>query len=200
MELALEEGWWGPLEKAPRPLRPLLVAAMRNLSGFYLDPPSNSRKETEARELMLADRFPYAQKADHLHEFLVDDGRADTAVATLRLSIAADDKHALWGADPGRQLLLLDSASEDAFTAGLEQGHGLVLPAELVPTLVSAIQMLVRETPAATLVVRDPVLRPLLRALLKDQLPELPVLTLSEVTDDATLVPLALPMNAISAT
>jgi hypothetical protein len=201
MELASHESWWAPLDAAPLPLRLLLVAAMRNLRDFNPDPPIGSREEAEARELMIADRFPYGQASERLRNLLNAGVRPDAAVAALRLSTSADSALILWGADPSRSLLLLDRDREQAFTAGLVRGHGLAVPQELVRGLVDSIQHRLRVhasgSPAWTLLIRDSALRPLIRALLENRFPDLPVLTLSEVGHDAMLVPLEQPMNAM---
>jgi hypothetical protein len=201
MALARQESWWAPLDAAPLPLLFLLVAAMRNLCDFNPDPPCDSREEAEARELMIADRFPYGQAAERLRDLLNAGVRPGAAVAALRLSIPADSALTLWGDDPHRSLLLLDRGSEDAFIVGLVHGYGLTVPQELVRNLVGSIQHRLRMKAsgpsAGTLLVRDSALRPLMRALLQNRFPDLPVLALSEVTHDANLVPLEQPINAM---
>ena len=175
-DMALVDGvdaWWPGVTGAPPALRALLVGALRQIARMPLATPPASREAAEAGALMRADRMPIASPGDG------GEGGPVVQVAATRLGphVAAD----LWGnaGDPVR--LLLDADTEAALQAAVVDGHGLAVPVEVFNRLSRALRTRIETDPRVVLLVRDPLLRPLLRLLLQDDFPDLPVMALAEV-------------------
>lgn len=219
--------WWPGLATAPVALRVLMVASLRMLHRCQLSDAGLPATERETQALMLADRMAYRPREQRARMLLAEGTDPASTVAALRLSSGQGiDPEPLWGAEPWRDLVLLDAETEQACSAGMIADVGLAMapdivarfarilrarigsdqrqekqavPSELVrigsyqhqekqaapsePVLIGSDQR--QEEQAApsepALVVRDPALRPLLRALLRDTFPDLPVLAMAEV-------------------
>jgi hypothetical protein len=184
--------WWPALTNAPVAIRVTLVAALRVLHRCRPNDDGQSRTQREAQALWLSDRMPYGPYVQRLSSLLAEHNDPLSAIVTLRLSPIQDNGVApLWGAETWREPLLLDGESERTCSAGVVAGVCIAVPPDF---FVNLVQELRRRTRAAAkrdlpaepaLVVRDPTLRPLLRVLLRDALPDLPVLALPELATHA---------------
>lgn len=197
LALAARVEWWPGAAAAPPTLRALLVAAERTLVHMNPSLPNATRSEEEARALMLADRMPYRLLSDRMRQLLANGADPVSTVAALRLSLADGvEKAPIWGNEEGRTLLLLDRASEEAFQAGIVPGMGVAAASEVFAKLTATLRKRLRDEQSdsgeweTALVVRDTSLRPLIRALLQNEFPDLPVLAMAEITGGRSLVPL----------
>lgn len=171
---------WPTIAGAPAPLLALLRAALRNLDRFPPAQPAASLEEQTARSVMLADREPIDGA---FAEAIGQAGDVLTGVAALRLRRAEQ----LWGASGRAAWLLLDPAVE-AELARRAQAGSVALDEAMLVALIRSLQEAAQAGRVA-LVVRDPLLRPLVRALLRDDLPDVPVLAMAEVANQ-TVQPL----------
>ena len=183
--------WWPGLTTAPVALQVLMVAALRMLHRCQLRDRGLSPSAREAQALMLGDRMAYGPMEERLRDLLADGTDPVSAVAALRLAFGDGiDPQPLWGAEPWRELVLLDAETEQVCVAGMIPDGGLAIAPDVVARLARVLRgriggNLQQEKQAApsepALVVRDPALRPLMRALLRDTFPDLPLLAVAEV-------------------
>lgn len=187
--------WWIGAIGAHPALLALVGAALRHSHRLPPNEAAGSRAEDEARALMLADRMPYGLLAQPLRERMKGDIDPVSATAALRISLAQDTERGipLWGNEQRRTLLLLDRTKEDELQKGIVPGIGLAIGPAQFRDLTGALRRRLDDSEATpALVVRNLALRPLLRALLADGFPDLPVLALAEVVliEARVLVPL----------
>jgi hypothetical protein len=178
------------LAQGPLPLQVLALAAYRILDRL---PPSadaspRAPAEHDRWAILAADRMTRKMLDADLREAGTADADPAAATAALRLWLCKHRKAAtLWGNEEHRRVLRLDLSGEAALQACVAQPAGLVVPAELFRRLSAAI----RRRPvgdanagpelAPALAVRDHILRPLLRALIRPDFPDVPVLAFSEI-------------------
>lgn len=199
VEITSAASWWPGASQAVNALQTLLLASLRHLELFRPTALTTSRQEEEARNAMLADRLPYSTLRHALQPWLSRNADAVSAVSALRLATLTDAtaNTVLWGNEAARTPVLLDRDLEEEIQQHTITHLGLAVPADIVTNVISRLRNIFTHEAATdsprvwSLVVREPILRPLIRALLRPMFPDLPVLALAEIKIKSDMLTMA---------